>query len=161
TGKATLAVSSLAVGSHSVSGAYAATAQYEASSGSLSGGQTVNMANTTATLTNTAPDPTVPGQTFPANYTGAVTSPGTGTPRGTVTILDGASTVCTGTLPATSCTGSLSVVGAHTLTATYGGDGSFNASAPSAGLTHTVNKASTTASITGGTPATTVVGQPV
>ena len=65
--------------------------------------------------------------TFTATVT--VRSAGAGTPTGTVTFKDGATTLGTGTLNgagvATFTTAALPV-GHHTITAVYGGDASFN-----------------------------------
>jgi len=62
----------------------------------------------------------------------APTSPATAIPTGTVTFLDGGSSIGTGTLSggvATFTTSTLAV-GSHAITAQYGGDGNFLASAP-------------------------------
>jgi Bacterial Ig-like domain (group 3) len=64
--------------------------------------------------------------TFTATVSAA--APGAGTPSGTVTFLDGAVTIATGTLNgsgvATYTTSTLTV-GSHSITAVYGGDLSF------------------------------------
>ena len=69
----------------------------------------------------------------------AVTSPGGGTPSGTIAISDGGTgtgDTCTITLPSTSCMLTPSSGGTKALTASYSGDGSFATSgAPSASLT--------------------------
>ena len=71
--------------------------------------------------------------TFTATVT--VQAPGAGTPTGTVTFMDGATTLGTGTLNgagvATFTTTGLSV-GHHNITAIYGGDASFNGSTSNA-----------------------------
>jgi hypothetical protein len=70
----------------------------------------------------------------------AVTGPGAGTPTGAVTFMDGATTLGTGQLSvaggtdqATFSTSSLGV-GAHTITASYGGDGNFTPSSSAAAI---------------------------
>src|SRR5206468_4179625 len=83
------------------------------------------------------------------------------TPSGTVTFKDGTTTLGTGTLSsgqATFSTTSLSG-GAHSITAVYGGDGSFNTST-SAAVTQTVNTASTTTTLSSDFNPS-VFGQPV
>jgi hypothetical protein len=119
---------------------------------------TVNKANTTVAITSDTPDPTVVGQNYTVNAGVSVVAPGSGVPTGTITISDGTNTG-TITLPATSCTMPSTSAGAKTLTATYNGDANFNASAPSAGVSHTVNKAGTTTTITADTPDPSNVGQ--
>jgi hypothetical protein len=66
--------------------------------------------------------------TFTATVADA--SGGTGTPTGTVTFLDGATTLGTGTLASGVATYSTSAlaVGSHSVTASYGGDTNFSAS---------------------------------
>ncbi len=66
-----------------------------------------------------------------------MSSPGAGAPTGNVTVTDGVNS-CTGTVAAGQCAITLTTIGARTLTATYAGDGNFNAST-SAGQPHTVN----------------------
>ena len=78
-----------------------------------------------------------------------VTSAG-GSPTGNVTVTDGTAQ-CTGTVAAGTCTLTPTTAGAKTLTATYAGDGVFDGST-SAGVSHTVNPASTTTTISGQTP---------
>ena len=65
--------------------------------------------------------------TFTATVTAV--APGSGTPTGTVTFMDGATTLGTATLNGRrgTFTTSTLAVGAHSITAVYGGDGNFNA----------------------------------
>jgi hypothetical protein len=100
--------------------------------------------STTSAASKTAlaasPGPSQYGQsvTFTATVTPAS---GTGTPTGTVTFLDGTATLGTGTLnngTATFMTSALAV-GGHSVTAAYGGDGTYSGST-SAALSQTVNK---------------------
>ena len=137
-GTATCTVSSLSVGSHPITAVYNGDTNFTGStSGTVT--QVVNKANTTATITNDTPDPSVVGQAYTVTVSLTVNSPGAGTPTGTITVSDGTDT-CTITLPATSCNLTSTTPGAKTLTATYNGDGvNFNASPPSAGAPHTVN----------------------
>ena len=119
---------------------------------------TVNKANTTAAITADPTDPSLTGQPVSVSYSVSVDAPGAGTPTGTVTVTDGVSS-CTGTLPALSCSVTLTTAGARSLTATYNGDTNFNASPASAVEPHLVNKADTTTTITTDPTDPSVVGQ--
>jgi hypothetical protein len=93
-------------------------------------------------------------------FTAQVTGSG-GTPTGTVSFLKGTTTLATETLSggtATFTTSSLSV-GSYSITAVYSGNSSF-AGSTSAVLTQTVNKATTTDTLTV-SPSPATVGQPV
>src|SRR5439155_702363 len=102
---------------------------------------TTTLPGTTTGLTSSVHPWSVFGQ--PVTFTATVTakSPGAGTPTGTVTFKDGSITLGTGTLngsgQATFTTSTLAV-GSHSITASYGGDASFNGST-SHPLTQTVN----------------------
>ena len=91
------------------------------------------------------PNPTVFGQTVIFTATVTVSAPGAGTPAGVMTLTDGTTLLGTGAVGAggvvTFATRSLAV-GSHILTATYGGDASFQGSS-SAPVTQTVNQAAT------------------
>jgi len=83
-------------------------------------------------------------------FTATVTSSTTGMPTGTVTFLDGTTTLGTGTLNSsavTTFTTSTLVVGTHSVTAAYGGDSNF-AAKTSAAVTETVTPAVTVATTT-------------
>jgi len=135
-GKATFSTSSLSAGSHSISAVYSGDGN---SSGSTSSFlvQTVNAVvktNTTTSVTS-SPNPSTVGQSvaFTTNV-----SPSSAT--GTVTFLDGTSTLGTGTLgggKATFSTSGLST-GSHLITAKYGSDSNYNGST-SVTLSQTVN----------------------
>lgn len=120
---------------------------------------TVDKANTSAAISADTPDPSVPGESVTVNYNVTVNAPGAGTPTGNVTVSDGVDS-CTATVAAGQCTLSLGTLGARTLTATYAGDANFNGST-SAGVSHQVNKANTTTTITADTPDPSDVGQVV
>jgi hypothetical protein len=81
--------------------------------------------------------------TFQAQVTANL--PGAGTPTGTVTFLDGTTTLGTGTLSGgiASFTSSSLAAGTHGITASYGGNTSFTGST-SAAVNQTVNQDSTT-----------------
>lgn len=104
-----------------------------------------SLASTTTVLSSSA-STTTPGTTL--TLQASVTS-GSGTPTGTVTFLDGSTSI--GTAILTAGTGSLTTaslaVGAHTLTARYEGTATY-ATSVSAPLTHTVAKSATTTVLT-------------
>ena len=139
-GVATFETSALTVGAHSITAVYNGDANFNAStSAALS--QTVNKANVTITLGSSLDPSTYGGSvTFTATTTGAF-----GAPSGTVTFLDGITSLATSTLSGGVATLSTSALGAgaHSITAVYNGDASYNAST-SAALSQTVNKANVT-----------------
>ena len=154
-GVATASTTTLAVGTHSLTANYAATTNYNGSTSSPAITFVVNKANTTASTPTSTPNPSVSGQSVSFSSTVSVTAPGAGTPTGTITFKEGATTICTGTVAAgtASCSSSTLTVGAHPVTATYDGDTNFLASSASAALTHNVNKANSAAVlVTSGTP---------
>ncbi|MFD5114381.1 beta strand repeat-containing protein, partial [Streptomyces sp. NPDC058391] len=127
-GVATLSVSALTVGSHSLTAVYSGSGNFNGSTSPIDM-QTVSKANTSTLLTS-APDPSVFGQAKVLTATVSAVPPGSGTPTGTVSFFDGATLLGTGVLVggvATLTTSTLSV-GVHSLTAVYSGDLTFNAS---------------------------------
>ncbi|QEH37847.1 Copper resistance protein CopC [Aquisphaera giovannonii] len=143
-GVATLTTSVLAAGGHSITASYGGAANFAASaSAALS--QTVNAAATTTTVVSSL-RPSAYGSSV--TFTATVSSAG-GTPGGTVTFKDGATTLGTATLSGTgvaTLTTSALAAGSHTITASYGGAGNFAASA-SAALSQTVNAAATSTAV--------------
>src|ERR1043166_4354169 len=127
-GQATFAVSSLSVGSHSITAVYGGDSNY---SGSTSPAltQTVNKANASTTVVSGV-NPSVFGQSVTFTATVSSLAPGAGTPTGTVAFKDGATTLGTGTLSAAQATLTTSLLsaGSHSITAVYNGDSSFNTS---------------------------------
>jgi hypothetical protein len=149
---------------YTVSAAYAGNASFagSVSSGAGNGSLTVNKASTTTAITADTPDPSNVNAAYAVTVAVAAVAPGAGTPGGTITVSDGTDN-CVITLPATSCNLTSTTSGAKTLTATYGGNASFNGSA-SAGVAHQVNPGggvSTTTAVTLVNPATAVYGQGV
>src|SRR3989441_363938 len=121
--------SSLSVASHTVTAVYGGDTNFTTST-SPTVTQTVSQASTTTSVASSA-TPSVFGQPVTFTATAAAVSPSAGTPSGTVTFKDGATTLGTGTLSggtATFTTSSLSVA-SHVITASYSGDVSFSASA--------------------------------
>jgi hypothetical protein len=144
-GRATFSISSLSVGSHTVRADYSGATNFAASSGSLSGGQSVVRANTT-TGVSTSGSPSTYGTSV--TFTATVTSSG-GTPTGSVTFSVDSTQVQTVSLNGSGqaqYTTTTLTAGAHTILASYLGDTNFNTSSNS--VSQTVNKASTTTSLT-------------
>jgi LPXTG-motif cell wall-anchored protein len=146
-GQATYTTTSLAVGSYPVTAVYSGDTNF---SGSTSPAVTLVVnaqpvaASTTTTLVTSAATANA-GQNVTFTATVAGPSGSTGEPTGTVTFLDGTSTLGTGTLNAsgvaTYSTSSLSV-GTHSITAQYSGDTNFAPSVSSA-ITETILAAPT------------------
>src|SRR5262249_27219002 len=91
-GKATFQISTLTVGNHTVVVNYSGSTNFNASSGTLTGGQIVAPASTTTTVTSSASPSSVFGQAVTFTAVVAVVAPGTGTPTGNVNfIVDGSS----------------------------------------------------------------------
>ncbi|HYD42820.1 MAG TPA: Ig-like domain repeat protein, partial [Anaeromyxobacter sp.] len=133
-GEATCTTSALTVGDHSVTATWAGDASLTGSSGSV--GHTVRSAASTTTLA-AAPSPARAGQpvTLTATVAGAEGAPGT--PAGTVTFQDGATTLCAARPledGAATCSTAALGVGVHTLGASYSGDASFAGSSGAAAL---------------------------
>lgn len=148
TGDASTSVANLNVGGHTVTADFVSTDDALLdSSGTLAGGQQVNKANTSTTLTS-APNPSVFGESVVFTATVAATPPGGGSATGTVAFTEGAATLATSPVVGGQATMSVSSlpVGSHSITATYSGDGNLFASAGS--TTQVVNKAPTQSTVT-------------
>jgi hypothetical protein len=143
------------------------------SAASVVDGQTVDVPITikntgtapSSTIVTSSANPSVFGQVVGLVATVSAAPPGTGTPTGTVTFKEGATTLGTAVLngagQATFSTGALGV-GTHTITAFYSGDDIFSASDSTASpLTQTVQRADTVTTITLHTPSPSRPGQPV
>jgi Bacterial Ig-like domain (group 3) len=143
---ASITTSALAVGTHFITASYSGDTTYSGST-SASLVQTVNVGtvNTTTTLTSSL-NPSAYGQQV--MFTATV-GPSAGA-SGTVTFMDGGSTIGTSALNA-SGVATLSIsslaVGTHSITAQYSGDGTHSSSASSP-LSQTVNQAGTTTTLT-------------
>jgi hypothetical protein len=148
-GKATFKTSALSAGPHSITIAYGGDSNFLTSTSAVLS-QAVNQDGTTTSVSSSA-NPSVYGQSVTFTATVKAASPGSGTPTGTVTFMDGSTTLGTGTLglgspdTATFTTSNLAV-GSHSITAVYSGDPNFTTST-SAALTQTVKQASTTTSV--------------
>ena len=167
---ATCTITYSAAGSHTITAQYLGNAgTYNASAVSASITQVVGASNTATTVASTTGSPSVVGQAVTYTATVTATAPGTGNPTGNVEFFDGGTAigsctaqVLTGTASDTAtCTVTYNVTGSHTITAQYlGSAGAYNASAVSASITQTVNRASTTTGVTSSS-APSVVGQKV
>jgi uncharacterized delta-60 repeat protein len=145
--RATLSTAALSVGSHTITAIYQGDGTFAGSSSSAP--VVVNKASS-RTLLTASPAPAVFGQVVSFTVAVLALAPGQGTPTGTVAFTDGSTTIATLTLNsvgrATFTTASLSRSG-HTISANYGGDGHFLASAyPNAGLN--VLRDATTSTVT-------------
>jgi Bacterial Ig-like domain (group 3) len=137
---ATYTSSSFAVGTYTITAAYSGDGNYLPSTSppvTLMVVPVGVLTPTTTTLTSSAPNANFGDSvTFSATVSGGMGNP----PTGTVTFLDGTSTIGSGTLSnglATFSTTSLSV-GIHSITAQYSGDSNF-LSSTSAPLTETIS----------------------
>jgi probable HAF family extracellular repeat protein len=125
-GPVIFSTSSLSVGIHNITASYSGDSNFAASTSPVLI-QVVNQAASATALTP-SPNPSTLGQAVNLTAPVAAVAPGAGIPTGTVTFLDGTTTLGTGTLNgsavATLTTSSLST-GSHTLTAIYAGDANF------------------------------------
>ncbi len=153
-GVATLKLSTLAAGSHSITANYGGDGNFTTST-SNTVTQVVKSASSTALTA--APNPSTVGQQV--IFTVTVTGTG-GTPTGTVTFFDGTTNIGSGTISGGVATLKLSTLaaGSHSITANYGGDGSF-ATSTSNTVTQVVKSASSTVLTAAPNPST--VGQQV
>jgi hypothetical protein len=145
-GIATYTTATLLGGNHPVTGVYSGDTNYLGNTGALNSPLTVGQGSATAVVASSL---------SPSNYGVSVTFTATVTgpnaiPTGTITFLDGATTIGTGILDATGkATMSISslVVGNHSITVQYGGDSNFNA-VTSSSITQTVNAVAAIVTVT-------------
>jgi hypothetical protein len=148
-GTAAFSSSTLSVGSHSITAVYGGDSNFSGNT-SPAMTQTVNASSSATTTTvSSSANPSVSGQSVTFTATVAVVPPATGTPAGSVTFKDGATTLATTTLVGGTATFSSSTlaIGAHSITVVYAGNASFSGSASPA-LTQTVNTAASAATVT-------------
>jgi hypothetical protein len=132
---------------------------------SSSGNFTVLVQDSTATAVSADSNPAVFGQPVTLTATVSAAPPGSGTPTGTVTFRDGTTVLGTSPVDAMGHAALAAMTfsaGSHSITASYGGDTNFTASA-SGTFTETINPAGTTTSLTwaSGSGSPSVYGQPV
>jgi hypothetical protein len=139
-GQASFTTSALAAGSHTITAVYGGSAGFKSST-STTLTQTVNQAASTTAVVSSL-NPSISGQAVTFTATVSAVAPGAGTATGTVTFLDGASTLGTASLSGGSAafTTSSLAVGTHSIKVRYSGDANFTSST-SAVLTQTVNAA--------------------
>ncbi|PWU21096.1 MAG: hypothetical protein C5B50_02475, partial [Verrucomicrobia bacterium] len=159
-GQATYATAALSTAAHSITAVYNGDGNFNTSTNSPALTQNVNQAGSTTALSSST-NPTVFGQAVVFTATVTANSPGSGTPTGTVTFKDGASSLSTNALSGgtVSYTNSTLTAASHSITAVYNGDSNFSTST-SGTVTQTVGQASTTAALTSSTNPT-VFGQSV
>ena len=158
-GQASITVTTLTAGTHTIAAVYQATANFATSSGSTQ--QTVSgsaSAATTTTVTGT-PNPSNVNQTV--TLTATVTSP-SGIPTGVVDFSDGSTDLGTRTLngagQANFAVSSLTA-GTHTITVTYDGAPNFQVSSGTTQLTVTGGAVASTSTTVSGSPNPSAVGQ--
>jgi hypothetical protein len=141
---AQLSLSSLSVGSHSITAKYSGDGNFTAST-SAAVTEAVNQASTTTSVASNL-NPATFGQAVV--FTATVQPNVGGTATGTVTFLDGTTSLGTATVSSNAAQLSLSslLVGSHFVTAKYNGDNNFSAST-SVPLTETVSRATTTTTV--------------
>jgi len=150
---ASITVSNFTVADHPITVVYSGDGNFLTSTSNVLT-QTVNKSNTNLSNVTSSANPSVFGQPVTLSTTATAAIPGAGIPTGTVTFFDNGVALGTVTLTgaglATFSTSALSV-GAHPITATYVGDGNFNATATVGTLNQTVNKAATATVLTSST----------
>src|SRR5205823_1039686 len=142
---------------HTITTSYGGDGNFNGSTGALTGNpQVINKTDTT-TAVMSSHNFSVFGQGVTFTATISAVAPGAGTATGTVTFMDGGSPIGTGSLSggvATFTTTALST-GNHTVSASYGSDGSFNTSTGQLTGTHgnpqVVNPAPTSSAVVSST----------
>jgi hypothetical protein len=142
-GVASFSTSTLSVGSHSITAVYSGDSNFLSSSAATGVNEAIAKDGSTVAMTSSA-SPAVVGQTPTFTITVGAQSPGSGTPSGTVTVLEGNNQLFNGPLSSGQASFSPPALslGNHSYTVNYSGDGNFYSS--SAGMTLTVNQAATT-----------------
>jgi hypothetical protein len=148
-GTATFATSSLPTGISGITAVYAGGSGFVGST-SASLTQTVNPASTAVGLTSSQ-NPSQLGAPVTFTATVAAVLPGAGTPSGTVTFMDGSTTLGSGKLSngSASLTTANVPLGSNSITAVYAGDNNFTGRTSTA-LSQTVTPATTTTLLTSG-----------
>ncbi len=159
-GVATCAVTYSSTGSHSITASYGGDGTFDAAGPSNTVNQVVNAPATTTSISlATSGSPSLTGASV--TYTAMVSpSPPDGE---TVAFSDGGSTIsaCAAQMLSSgvaTCAVTYSSTGSHSITASYGGDGTFDAAGPSNTVNQVVNAPATTTSIslaTSGSPSLT------
>lgn len=141
TGNAALSVLMLSPGDHAITAVYAGDSNSTGSTSATMHQIIQSSLGTTMTTLSTSADPALIGQNVTLTASVALASSGTTFPTGTVTFVEGGTTLGTATLDSTgTATWSTSGLasGTHNICARYSGD-SVNAPGVSAALTQTIN----------------------
>ncbi len=160
-GSAVLTTSALATGTDAVVATYPGNSSFGGSAGSTSVSVAPDASTTTVQVSPGAP---VYGQALTLTAHVKANGPGGGTPTGTVTFYDGSTALGTGVLQGVNnqdeatFTLTLPSVGAHVITADYGGDGDFQTSAGVHAVTVARDRTQTTVQASSTTP---LYGAPV
>ncbi|MGO9809269.1 MAG: Ig-like domain repeat protein, partial [Isosphaeraceae bacterium] len=159
-GTASFTTSALVAGSHSIIAQYAGDSNFSGSN-STPLTQIVNQ-DGSGTVVTSSLNPSTYGQSVILTASVSATSPGGGTPTGTVTFYDGSTSLGSATLSNGTATLTTSALGArsHSITASYGGDTDFTGSTSTA-ITQTVNQDGSTTAISSATVNPSVFGQSV
>jgi hypothetical protein len=162
-GVATCTTSSLGVGTNAITATYSGDSNHTGSSGSLSGGQVVNPATTSITVTSVSPAAEDYGADSPVSITAQLSWTGSGTAptAGNVTIggngpssygpttcgaPSGNTLLCSSTYTPTAA----DVVGAYAETAAFAADSNYSASSSAQSNNFTINPATSTTAVTSG-----------
>ena len=134
----------LSTGNHTIGGIYSGDSNNAGSTGTFT--QTVNPDASSTNLTST-PNSSVFGQSLMLTAAVSITAPGTSTPTGTVTFMDGSTFLGSSTLNSGSAALSTAALGtgAHNLSAVYGGDN--NVAGSTGTLSQSVSQAATAATL--------------
>jgi len=124
-------------GGRTLTATYATDGNF-AGSASVGASHTVNQAATTTSILTDEPDPSNTVTPVAVTWSVAASAPGAGTPTGTVTVTTDGAETCSAAVAAGGCSLTFTTIGAHTITATYGGDTRFVGSV-STPVAHTVN----------------------
>ncbi len=142
-GVATVTVSGLTAGSHTVGANYLGDSNFAPISTTTTVTQTITKATSSVTISSSAPNSSV-GQAVTFTATVKPNSPATTTPTGTVTfVIDGVAQppVAVNAAGVATLTTTTLTAGKHSVTVAYNGDGNFTGSSPAAALTQTVQAA--------------------
>jgi hypothetical protein len=146
--QAVCTTSALPTGVFTLTAEYGGEGNFTGNTGTLTGGQAINRAATTAVITG-APNPSVFKQAVIFTATVSVDAPGAGVPTGVVTFTAGVTSLGVAALDASgvaTVTNANLVVGDHAIAAQYGGAGDFLPTSADV-YTHTVSKAGATTAL--------------